>query len=55
MLEATCRKCGQTFNPADEEDTIHLIKAGEYNETTDTWTADEECGGQGDITGEWRL
>lgn len=43
-LEATCPKCGETFNPADETDTEHV------------WNVerDERCGGQGEITGEWR-
>jgi hypothetical protein len=54
MLEAICHKCDQMFNPADEDDTIHLVKVGEYNESTATWTQDEECGGEGEITGEWR-
>jgi uncharacterized OB-fold protein len=42
MLEARCLKCGETFIPNDEDDTIH-------GETEDG----VECGGQGVITGEW--
>jgi hypothetical protein len=41
ILEAVCGKCGETFNPADEDDTIHL------------GTNSHPCGGQGEITGEW--
>ena len=41
-LEAICWKCDETFVPADEMDTIHLVKA----DGTD-------CGGQGEITGNW--
>jgi hypothetical protein len=47
MLEAICRKCGQTFNPADDDDTIHLVRVG------DDTHGDEECGGEGEVTGEW--
>lgn len=42
ILEAVCGKCGETFNPNDEQDTIHV-------ETQ----AGAECGGQGTITGHW--
>lgn len=42
ILEAVCGKCGETFNPNDEDDTIH-------GETQDG----AECGGQGTITGHW--
>lgn len=43
MLEAVCGKCGETFNPHDEDDTEHIAR---YDGT--------ECGGQGEIVGEWR-
>jgi hypothetical protein len=43
MLEAECAKCGETFIPADEDDTIHIARAD-----------GTECGGQGVIIGEWR-
>jgi hypothetical protein len=42
MLEAECSKCGETFNPADEEDLEHLVTE-----------AGVECGGAGTITGSW--
>lgn len=42
MLEATCRTCGETFNPADETDTVHLSRED-----------GAECGGPGEIVGEW--
>lgn len=42
ILEAVCGKCRETFNPNDEDDTIH----GEREDGT-------ECGGQGTITGHW--
>lgn len=42
MLEAECSKCGETFVPADEEDTIHLFRED-----------GTECGGQGRVTGEY--
>ena len=38
-LLAECSKCGERFVPADEEDTVHLVR--------DDGT---ECGGQGHIT-----
>lgn len=41
--EALCLSCGETFNPNDEQDTIHIQK----NDET-------ECGGQGIIVGSWR-
>lgn len=46
-IEAVCRECGQTFNPCDVDDTIHLVRVG------DDTTPDQDCGGQGDITGWW--
>lgn len=42
ILEAVCGECGETFNPADEQDTIHGAKE-----------SGDECGGQGVIQGEW--
>jgi hypothetical protein len=42
LLEAKCRKCGETFNPADAQDTIHMIREdGSF------------CGGTGDIQGHY--
>jgi hypothetical protein len=38
MLEAECRKCGETFIPQDEDDLIHI----ERSDGT-------ECGGECDI------
>lgn len=43
ILEAQCSRCGETFNPADEHDLIHLQTE-----------AEEPCGGPGEIVGEWR-
>jgi hypothetical protein len=43
MLEARCAKCGETFNPADETDLEHGLTE-----------AEEECGGAGEIIGEWQ-
>lgn len=42
IIEAVCGKCGETFNPVDDDDTIHLVRED-----------GTECGGQGTITGEW--
>jgi hypothetical protein len=42
IIEAVCRVCGETFNPNDEDDTIHIQTEAEV-----------ECGGQGDIVGYW--
>lgn len=42
MLEAICRKCGETFIPANAEDIIHQIKED-----------GSHCGGTGDIGGEY--
>ena len=42
ILEAVCRECKETFVPNDEDDTIHIAREDET-----------ECGGQGDIVGEW--
>jgi hypothetical protein len=44
MLEAECGRCGETFVPTDEDDTIHGVRED-----------GEACGGQGEITGEWVL
>lgn len=41
-LEARCPKCGETFNPTDEDDLTHI-------ETLDG----EPCGGQGELIGAW--
>jgi hypothetical protein len=44
MIEAVCRKCGETFIPAgeDPDDLIH----GQTE-------AEEPCGGVGVVVGEW--
>lgn len=42
MLEAICERCGETFIPADEDDTEHAARAD-----------GTECGGQGEIVGCW--
>jgi len=44
ILEAHCLKCGEVFNPADEDDTIHIARED-----------GTECGGVGVIDGEWRI
>ena len=44
MLEAKCKRCAESFVPADENDTIH----GEKNNGN-------PCGGEGVILGEWIL
>jgi hypothetical protein len=41
-IEAKCTRCGETFNPADEDDTEHV-------ETVQG----TPCGGLGVITGSW--
>lgn len=42
ILEAICGKCEETFNPADTQDIIHMLKEdGNF------------CGGTGDIQGEY--
>jgi hypothetical protein len=41
--EAVCKKCGETFNPVDEDDLIHLYR----------FETEEECGGEGEMTGRW--
>lgn len=45
ILEALCLKCGDTFNPANEDDLEH----GMNNAQT------EVCGGEGEIQGEWHF
>lgn len=40
--EALCLVCGESFNPGDENDLIHIRKDDET-----------ECGGQGIMVGEW--
>jgi hypothetical protein len=42
MLEAVCQKCGETFIPDNERDTLHLWSMG----------SGEDCGGQGIIVAE---
>lgn len=42
MLEAKCSVCGETFNPRDVFDIIHIAKEN-----------GDECGGEGIILGEW--
>ena len=40
MLEVICEVCGETFNPADPQDIIHMVKGdGTF------------CGGTGEIQG----
>lgn len=41
MLEAICAKCGESFNPADETDLVHLETASGVT-----------CGGVGEIVRE---
>lgn len=60
MFEATCNRCGETFNPSGDETTIVLpFGAGELVEhyqtfgPTATGEYEVECGGFGLITGEW--
>lgn len=43
MLEATCRRCGETFTPASPYDLEHI-------ETV----AGTPCGGTGELAGETR-
>lgn len=38
MLEAVCGKCGETFNPADESDLVHLERQSGMT-----------CGGVGEV------
>jgi hypothetical protein len=40
--EAQCQKCGEIFNPADENDLEHGMRDDE-----------QECGGQGVLLGGW--
>lgn len=42
IIEARCGKCGELFNPCDEDDTVHIQRMD-----------GEECGGQGVILGHW--
>jgi hypothetical protein len=42
IYEAVCRTCGETFNPHDEDDLVHLQR-----------NDGEPCGGQGDLMGYW--
>jgi hypothetical protein len=43
--EARCHRCGEIFIPANEYDLIHLFRSGDQE--------GEECGGSGEIIGEW--
>ena len=47
MLEARCTKCGDTFNPADEDDLIHGVR------TSNDEHQGDPCGGVGELLGEW--
>ena len=47
IVEAVCGLCGETFNPTGEEDNQ---ERPEHYETVDG----RECGGPGEIAGEWR-
>jgi hypothetical protein len=40
--EATCGKCGETFNPDGPDDLTHVARAD-----------GTECGGRGEMNGEW--
>jgi hypothetical protein len=43
MLEAKCQKCGETFNPDDVNDVLHIMREdGKF------------CGGLGHIEGEYQ-
>lgn len=41
-LEAVCVRCGNTFNPADEDDLVHVEQV-----------TGEPCGGAGELLGGW--
>jgi hypothetical protein len=41
--EATCTKCGETFNPIDETDLEHI----------ESFETGQECGGVGVMVGSW--
>ena len=41
-MEASCTKCGETFNPADEDDLEHIERVD-----------GTPCGGAGEMVGEW--
>lgn len=41
-LEARCGACGDTFNPADEDDLVHVARVD-----------GEPCGGVGELLGGW--
>jgi hypothetical protein len=49
ILEAKCKKCGDTFNPhsEDPDDMIHFIRTSGDEHDGD------ECGGEGEVTGEY--
>jgi ribosomal protein S27AE len=52
IQEALCERCGETFNPNDERDTIE-------RDGVTLWLhyateAGDECGGYGEVVGEWR-
>lgn len=40
--EAVCTECGESFNPVEEFDLIHVMRWDE-----------EECGGIGEMVGAW--
>lgn len=40
--EAICEKCGEVFNPVDDQDLEHIEKSD-----------GTPCGGQGELTGSW--
>lgn len=41
-LEARCARCGEHFNPADEDDLVHIERS-----------TGEPCGGAGELLGGW--
>lgn len=43
ILEAQCGKCGETFNPHREDELEHYARED-----------GTECGGTGELLGEWR-
>jgi hypothetical protein len=44
IIEAICGKCGEVFNPLDDDDIIHIVTE-----------MGDECGGRGEITREWGM
>lgn len=47
IYEATCLKCGDTFNPDGPDDLVHVVR------TSDDEHQGDECGGQGVMLGTW--